>query len=241
MTSITRAIIGLALLAAAATTAHAAELTVRFDGFAAGSRNGNIFGPNPNQSQSVAAGQFSFDVLDDPMNAYWDNSIAAFCIDVNNALVTGQNVTYTIASAESHLSATQFSNIGWLYDNFADGLGSSVYDAAFQLALWELMYDSDPLSLLNGADRGTFWSSGFGGARNDGQSWLDTLTQAGPAGQGYRASNYELFVLLPHNPTNNQTLIIARPVPEPTVVALLGLGLLLMVALRRRQVLATAS
>lgn len=224
MKTITRSILATVLLAGFA-VANAAPIELEYQGFVSGSKNGTIFGPEIGAQRSVAAGQFLFDVKDDPFDVLSETELQAFCIDVTEWLVTGQDVTYEFVAAGSsgYLSDSQLANISWLYDNKAANLGTALNDAAFQLSVWEAVYDSSPLSLIDGTNGGSFWSNSFSGAQGVAESWLGDLTAASPSAS-YSSSTYEFFVLLPSHPVDNQTLIVARPIPEPSVIALLGLG-----------------
>lgn len=224
-----RRAIGLMLAASfAASTAHAVPtIGVDYLQFENGSRRGTI-----TPGGGVLAGQFRFDVKDRG-GVFWDDTLNAFCIDVTTRLDLG-HVTYAFESASesSYLDTDgrQLSLISQLYDKAASKLGAAKEDAAFQLALWEIIYDfHGPLSLTGG----TFSATQFDGARGVAQSWLDLLT----VGADYASSRYEFFVLDPRCEDctkDNQTLLTARRVPEAGAVGLLGIGLLMVGALRRR-------
>ncbi len=226
LSSMLRAAVPTALLAVLA-SAHASPISVTYDGFVAGSASGRIYGPDSGAERSVRAGQFQFQVDADPLGVLWDDELQAFCIDVTQWLVTGQTVTYefTPAAASGYLDADQLADIAWLYDNQAASLGTAQHDAAFQLALWELVYDGAQPSLLSGA--GSFWSNSFGGAQAIAESWLVDLSAAAPS-DGYVSSSYTFYVMRPTHPVSNQTLLVARPVPEPSALLLVGLGLTVM-------------
>lgn len=202
---------------------QAAPITVQFTGFTNGSSTGSIYGQ---RNVAVNAGEFSFDVLSDPAGLYWDDTLNAFCIDVTRNLITSGPVSYVIDDASSRFSASQLSLLGQLHDYHAASITNGTTSAAFQLAVWEILYDPASLSLSNGG----FHSNAFGSARQTAQEWLNGLSADA---LGY-VSSYEFFVLNPHAPQPNQALLVSRQVPEPGMLVMLSTALFGLALLRRR-------
>lgn len=163
----------------------------------------------------------------------WGSNLQAFCVDINTWLVTGQNVTYDIVSANSTggLSALALTQVSWLFDNHASALSGSNSDkAAFQLTLWEMLFEGQGNSFNLGT--GNFQAQNFGTGTTTPITTANTWLANAPTIAGGVSNQWEFYVLNPVNPEKNQRLITWREKPEdpneisePGTLLLLSAGL----------------
>ena len=175
------------------------NLTIKVDG-----------GPN----QSVAAGafalQYSFTAPGPGTN--WVNFLT-YCLEPDEFLgisgstpVTGSYVGSFGATSEYGADATALTRLTNTW--FADSLTSATKSAAFQIALWEIAYDSD-----NNLDTGSLRLVTNGAVKTQAIAYLDQAN--------WNPLGADVGVILR---VGNQDLIIM--VPEPASLALIGMGLL---------------
>ncbi|HMO70052.1 MAG TPA: hypothetical protein PKC84_00125 [Paracoccaceae bacterium] len=195
-----------------------------------GYANATISGPAlaGGSSVTVAAGGFA-------LTAEGLGDFVAFCLDINTwlSLPSYYAVTETpFSGGPALLTTTQRNNIQALFNTGYAGLnlGSNTDSAAFQIALWEVLYDSSG-SLNLGA--GNFIVSSTTAVINRAAGLLAGL--AGPA-----TGVYELTWLQSldgpdaNSYRDSQNLVTATPIPLPAGGLLLVSALGLMFLRRRR-------
>jgi hypothetical protein len=164
------------------------------------------------------------------------NSFSTFCTDIYQSF--GWNNPYknyelkTVEETQALWGAPtyaqgSYSQVSKLFTTAYTSIGgSSVNSAAFQFALWELLYES---SGSYDTGTGTFMLGGTGtgtvDARKQANIWLASLTNAS---EGY--SIQSLYS------RETQDFLVATPVPEPQTyaLALVSLGIVAGYARRKR-------
>jgi hypothetical protein len=185
----------------------------------------NVFDGTANKSVSYTfngsagssvAGQFA--LTGD--NGFGD--FLAFCVDLERFLNNGLGKAYHVNNGL--FGDAVVDNLTALYNTAHNGLNTSVANemAGFQLAAWEIVYDSNDLDL----EDGVFQSADNGGARAVAAGFLTGLT--GPA-----TGNYRLTFL--DSDSGGQDLVTATPVPLPAAAWMLGAGVAALAAAGRRR------
>lgn len=153
-------------------------------------------------------------------------SIEFWCIQLNQTF--GFNNTYTdyVAAPEETPVLTALGQLFTLAHSSA--LTNADYSAAFQLAIWELVYDGGTHDLASG---GFYVTGGSTTARAIAQGWLSSLGPDSPDTWNLTlltSASHQDFVTF-GNPFDFQT------VPEPAPLALLATAMLAMIVVRRRR------
>ncbi len=153
------------------------------------------------------------------VNSSIPKTFNTYCVDLAQSVSAGTNYTFEVRTPAQHgYSANQTDILGKLWGGFFGLIDTSTESAAFQLAVWETVFDSD-----GALSTGSFKASSPSSAISLAQTWLDTVKAP-----GYSGPVAELVVL--HSPTAQDQITV---IPTPGSMALLGLAC--MVIGRRRR------
>ena len=216
-----------AAVALAAFSGLAQADSVSFSGFANGSHTvtATLSGPNAAVSKSVSAGGFTTVLNGGP-------SFESYCVDLYQTISFGAP-PYTdyvnVGLGHVFTNTNAYTDLGRLYAT-AGVVNNALTEAAFQIAVWEIAYESaaNAYNLASGAATFSGGSAASSGALTLASTWLASLASGGPA----------ITVL---ESREHQDVIFAQPVPEPEVVLLMAAGLLGVGAAARRKAKETAA
>jgi hypothetical protein len=220
------------LAAGCVATSAKAELVTTFIGTAPSQQvnvsatvNGNTRG------FESPVGPFNFVVLSDTSNTGLGPTFRSFCADFFQDVALGNDYTYNPVPfaqlPDVAGNATKVAKIQELFDRFYDVATDAEKGGAFQLALWEILYDPETTDLSSG----NFTAIGPGNPSSIGvaQGWLNLIGDSSIADP---AQKYTLTGLL--SGTNQDQIVpTADPVPAPAGVVLLAIGAAGLIARRR--------
>ncbi len=192
---------------------------VTFPGFAHGSETVafSITAPNAVASGTVSAGGFATILNGSP-------SFVTYCVDLYQHISFGTLYSDYTAPGSTHIFANNraYADLGRLYAN-AGVVDTSIEEAAFQIAVWEIAYETTPGAYALGSGAASFsGGSAAGGALGLAATWLSGL--GNDAGRSISVIES----------TDHQDVIFA-PVPEPSSYMLMLAGLLATVEISRRK------
>jgi len=207
---------------AAATTAQAD--TVAFSGYAHGSQTVTFTVPAQSgpgtASNTVGAGGFSTTLNGGP-------SFTSYCVDLYQSIGFGSTYTdYTVAAPGAHAFANSnaYADLGRLFAT-AGVIGDALHEAAFQVAVWEIAYET-----------GASYNLGSGVAFFTASADVINLASSFLANLG-TGSSRPIGVL----ESRGQQDVIFAPVPEPSEIALMLTGLVAIAGVARRRRKASAA
>ncbi|MEE2023804.1 PEP-CTERM sorting domain-containing protein [Alkalimonas mucilaginosa] len=156
-------------------------------------------------------------------------SVDAFCVEFTQGVRSGWH-SYNLVETSQVFSATQSQAIERLYTAYHPVVGDATSNAAFQLALWEIVHETSANWNLRTGD---FRVRTGGVVRDLATNWLASLDSI--------ESQFSLYVLT--NPLSQNQLVFSgvplntpdpvTSVPVPATLGLFGLGALML--FRRRK------
>jgi len=158
-------------------------------------------------------------------------SFSTFCTDVYQSLNFGPTHQYERLMVDQTqqlwgdvpYNPDSYSLVSKLFTTAYSSVNNSTTSAAFQYALWELLYEKTGKYSIGNS--GTFWLTGTdGGAAAQANSWLGSLASA--------AEGHSIQSLYSGT---RQDLVIATPVPEPETYALALVSLSIVAGYARRK------
>ena len=156
-------------------------------------------------------------------------SFVSLCVDIFQFIPGGTPGEYTLDAGGLSLNSTTRNDLGRLATMFlaaATTPGAGQNAAAFQLAIWEILYEHNTSTYNLGT--GSFYSNSTASAPHTiAQGWLNQINDPNNSANGYSLNVY--------TSTGLQDQVTFKSVPEPATLGLLGLGLIGIGLVRRRR------
>jgi len=236
-------IIGLALLATGAQSALASTINVTYKSSAYGYSTGYVT-PSPNGATKTAHVYIGGETFHNDtgnnygfVNAYDD--FVAWCVDPLHW--TKKHYTYNVGGKTelvNNFGTARVNDLQILANNFYGGVGDRKSSAAFQIAVWSILFGSESGGTYSYAPGSTFAATGLNSGVNDLATYY--LAHLDPSlAKGHYKATY-LFADLNCDASKtcaqNQVSFTPSPVPLPAAMPLMLSGLFgLGFAARRRK------
>lgn len=210
----------LAAFSLAFAAAPARADSVGFAGFAHGAETVTftVSSPNVAASSTVWAGGFETSLNGGP-------SFTTYCVDLYQHIAFGgpAYTDYTpVGGAHVFANANAYADLSRLFA-YAGPIADAVHEAAFQIAVWEIAYETgSSYDLAHGSATFSGGSASSSGSLALASNWLSHLgsVRGGPT------------IGALDSPTHQD--MIYAPIPEPETYVMLAAGLMGMTMMRRR-------
>lgn len=151
--------------------------------------------------------------------AYQGLDYTSYCVDIY------QTVGDMFATALSIDTLNNGDKVAYLFETFAGLVDTNTKAAGLQVAIWEVVFEQDPVPWNAGA--GAFYITGNAAALSQADAYLATVPDL-------YSPQTEIFVL--HSPCKQDLLLpTGNPVPEPATLAILLLGGVGLACRRKRR------
>jgi len=181
------------------------------------------------QSVTAVPGPYTWSVVSSASSLNIPDPVKTFCVELGQSIQVGQQYTFTTItpiSSKSGVTGTEADLVTKLYGaHYADAIsGSTTQATAFQLALWEVVYDSNSSLQLNADNLQV--TNANADAINLAQTWLNGL--GGVSGSAF-ADNFpgSQLVWLSNDCNQDQIVVVPPngvPAPPGVLLGLIGVG-----------------
>jgi PEP-CTERM motif len=221
MRHLTSKLIATAAIAVCASQAHAID-SINFLGYAHGSES-VTYALTALPGHAATGGTASAGGFLTTLNGS-SPSFTTYCVDLYQSISFNTPYSpYSLVSSHSFANGRAYADLARLYSSAAPLVNNSVTEAAFQMAVWEIAYETTPGAYSLGSGAATF-SSTSALAAATAADWLGHL------------GNGNGMVINVRENGEHQDVVYASSVPEPETYALMMGGLMAVgyVARRRR-------